>query len=286
MSVDIKNIISTKELKKIFGNAKNGADFYFMLTNEKISTSPASKVWEIILRSWNYDKSLKLIREQFIDTEKYKNGKKSEEALDVLLQEWKDKNFGSVEWPFSQAPHAFDNFVQSINSEKTGRDKKDCKVKSASVRYRRIKEINTARNDFIETLIFEKNKNIMPTLRHSKGVDFFVDGMQFDQKVSRSVTKEFKEKHGDNWKKQAMENPQEVAEFLYTYQNETRFDPDPRLYVVYIDEDVSVKTVQEIINNTNLEQPIDISFTYTNEKEYKQTYKTKCFIILLYNKEV
>ena len=41
---------------------------------------------------------------------------------------------------------------------------KDEKVKIAAVKYRRIKEINTVRNDFIETLIFEKNENILPTL--------------------------------------------------------------------------------------------------------------------------
>ena len=62
---------------------------------------------------------------------------------------------------------------------------KDDKVKVAAVKYRRIKEINTVRNDFIETLIFEKNNNILPTLNHRRGVDFFINGVSFDQKVAK-----------------------------------------------------------------------------------------------------
>ena len=51
-------------------------------------------------------------------------------------------------------------FVQRVNSEKIDWFKKDEKVKYAAVKYRRIKEINTVRNDFIETLILKKWKYI------------------------------------------------------------------------------------------------------------------------------
>jgi hypothetical protein len=43
------------------------------------------------------------------------------------------------------------------------------------VKFRRLKEINTLRNDFLETLIFDKNQNIIPTLQHNRGVDFFIN---------------------------------------------------------------------------------------------------------------
>jgi len=84
---------------------------------------------------------------------------------------------------------------------------KDSKVKNAAIKYRRIKEINTKRNDYLESLIFLKNDNIIPTLAHTRGVDFFINGVSFDQKVSRSVTNEFKKDFGVDWKKEAINNP-------------------------------------------------------------------------------
>src|SRR3989338_8370610 len=102
---------------------------------------------------------------------KFKSGKEADNAMDVLIKEWQSLKLGDIAWPFSQG--AFDEFVQRINSENSTGIVKDDKVKIAAVKYRRIKEINTVRNDFIETLIFEKNNNILPTLNHRRGVDFF-----------------------------------------------------------------------------------------------------------------
>ncbi len=64
--------------------------------------------------------------------------------------------------------------------------------------------MNTVRNDFIKTLIFEKNKNILPTLNHRRGVDFFINGQSFDQKVAKSPTNEFKRKYGQNGRKKLL----------------------------------------------------------------------------------
>ena len=281
---NIKNTISSDTVSKIFGNAENGVLFLRELTGENMSKNPAIGVWKKIAKKWEYEKALKIVRKMFKESEKYKNGKKSEQALGVLLKEWKKKDLGSVEWPFGQNPNAFDKFVQSINNEKVSREKKDRKVEEAAVRYRRIKEINTIRNDFIETLIFEKNENILPTLTHKKGVDFFINGTQFDQKVSRGLTKQFKEDYPEQVEDITKTKPNEVARDLYTHQNETRFDWAPRLYVVFLEQDVSAKNIKEIIKETNLNKPLDISFTYTFENGKKKSYKTKCFVILLYKK--
>lgn len=106
-----------------------------------------------------------------------------------MLDEWSNLNLGRVSWAFSQGQ--FDSFVQTLNGSKLDRSEKDIKVKEAAVRYRRLKEINTARNDYLETLIFDKNLDIMPTFTNSLNVDFFINGYSYDQKVSRSCTKEF-----------------------------------------------------------------------------------------------
>lgn len=173
--------------------------------------------------------------------------------------------------------------LQRINSEKSDGFVKDEKVKIAAVKYRRIKEINTVRNDFIETLIFEKNQNILPTLSHKRGIDFFIGGISFDQKVAKSPTNQFKNYFKDKWREEAIKNPSLVAEYLYKYQDEGRFGADPRLLVVYIDEDVSIQKIREIINATDLDRPIEINFSFKHKIQGEKNYKVPCFVILLHN---
>jgi len=238
-------------------------------------------IWKIIVNNWDYELSKKAIRELFKETEKYKNGKDANDVMDLLIKEWESLKLGNIEWPFSQGD--FDGFVQRINSENNSGIIKDEKVKIAAVKYRRIKEINTVRNDFIETLIFEKNENILPTLNHRRGVDFFIDGISFDQKVAKSPTNQFKIKFKDNWKKEAIKNPKLVAEYLYKYQDEGRFGADPRLLVVYLDEDISIQKIREIIKNTDLNEPIEINFSFKHKVQGDKSYKVPCFVILLHN---
>lgn len=206
--------------------------------------------------------------------------------MNILLDEWGKLNLGTISWPFSQGD--FDGFVQRVNAEQNSGEEKDEKVKHAAVKYRRIKEINTVRNDFIETLIFEKNKNILPTLNHRRGVDFFINGISFDQKVAKSPTNEFKRNYGDDWKEKALKNPEKVAEYLYKYQDEGRFGADSRLLVVYLDEEVSINKIAKIIEDTDLDNPLEVTFEYTHNKgkptERNKTYKVNCFIILLSGK--
>ncbi len=134
-------------------------------------SSSTSEIWNLVVKYWDYEKSKQIIRALFKKTNKYLGGKESEYAIQQLLDEWKDLGLGSVEWPCSQGD--FDGFVQRINSLVDSGIVKDNKVKEAAVKYRRLKEINTVRNDYLETLIFDKNENIVPTLDHRRGVDFF-----------------------------------------------------------------------------------------------------------------
>lgn len=238
-------------------------------------------LWKAVVDSWDYEESKKIIRDIFKETEKYKSGKEADNAMDVLIKEWQTLKLGDIAWPFSQGD--FDGFVQRINSENSTGVVKDDKVKVAAVKYRRIKEINTVRNDFIETLIFEKNENILPTLNHRRGVDFFIDGISFDQKVAKSPTNQFKAKFKDNWRQEAISNPALVAEYLYKYQDEGRFGADPRLLVVYLDEDISIQKIQETIRQTDLNKPTEINFSFKHKVQGEKSYKVPCFVILLHN---
>ena len=268
---EIKPIPSLK-FKTISRGLNQGKKFLDLETKD---------LWKTIVDSWDYEESKKIIRDIFKDTEKYKSGKEADNAMDVLIKEWQTLKLGDLAWPFSQGD--FDGFVQRINSENSTGIVKDDKVKVAAVKYRRIKEINTVRNDFIETLIFEKNENILPTLNHRRGVDFFIDGISFDQKVAKSPTNQFKTKFKDNWRQEAINNPALVAEYLYKYQDEGRFGADPRLLVVYLDEDISIQKIKEIIKQTDLNKPIEINFSFKHKVQGEKSYKVPCFVILLHN---
>lgn len=275
---DIKERIDFNLVKKIFSNATNGLLFLKALGLNPISTQKkATDIFNQIVLHWNYEKSRPIIREIFQNTLKFQRGLEGAKNIEILLYEWKNLGLGKVEWPFSQG--AFDNFVQGINSQLLNRQIKDEKVKEAALKYRRIKEINTERNDFLETLIFLKNDNIIPILSHSRGIDFFINGISYDQKVSRSVTNEFKRDFGQNYKEIALLNPHTVAEYLYAYQDEGRFGANPRLFIVY--EEVSPVRTEHIIHQINLNTPLDITFTYKHKDIGERTYKTQAFVILL-----
>ena len=292
---NIKSKISDEIAKKIFGKKEN-AEIYLLMLNDKrevkgliIKNSKGKikcalntkQLWKAVVYNWNYDEALPIIRKIFKNTNKYKRGKEANQVMTVLLKEWKKLKLGNVQWPFSQG--AFDEFVQRVNSENCKGLVKDEKVKNAAVKYRRIKEINTVRNDFIETLIFEKNHSILPTLNHRRGVDFFINGQSYDQKVAKSPTTEFRRHCRESWRDEAINNPAKVGKYLYTYQDEGRFGDDPRLLVVYIDEDVSIERIKTQIDNLDLNNPIEVNFTYKHKNQGEKNYKTHCFVILLFN---
>ncbi len=296
----IKSRLSEDSAKKILGSQINALDYLLLIHKSKkvsglkfricdrgknkgqsLPSIDSKDIWKIVVNNWDYELSKNVIRSLFRETEKYKNGKDANNVMDVLIKEWESLKLGKIEWPFSQGD--FDGFVQRINSESSEGVVKDKKVKEAAVKYRRIKEINTVRNDFIETLIFEKNQNILPTLNHRRGVDFFIDGVSFDQKVAKSPTNQFKTRFGDDWKKEAIRNPGLVAEYLYKHQDEGRFGADPRLLVVYLDEDISIQKIRDIIKTTDLNKPLEVNFSFKHKVQGNKSYKVPCFVILLHN---
>ena len=275
--------------KKLLANKANALQYLQKLNEIKPNkdldnikqTIATSEVWKLIVKHWEYETGKNIIRSLFLASAKYKRGKDSANAISDLIKEWKELNLGFVEWPCSQGD--FDNFVQRINAIDESGIIKDEKVKIAAVKYRRLKEINTVRNDYLETLIFEKNQNIVPTLDHRRGVDFFINGVSFDQKVAKSPTKQFKDEYGEGWKEFAIENPFKVAEYLYQYQDEGRFGSDPRLYIVYLDEDIPVHSLKSKIDLIDITNPTEITFQYSHKDIGVKQYKTTCFVVLLSN---
>ena len=294
----IKSSISVELVKKIFGNKGNAMVFLGRVGVVVSAGVSSGGMYELVVRHWDYKRGLQVVRQMFLETEKYRSGKSADEEMGVLINEWEKMKLGKVKWPFSQG--GFDGFVQRLNAEGIDGLERDEKVKRAAVQYRRIKEINTLRNDFIETLIFEKNDNILPTLSHRRGVDFFIDGEQYDQKVASSPTQQFMRdfakgelsvvkkmrpmvRDSASWREVAIKRPDLVAEYLYRHQDEGRFSADPRLLVVYVDEDVCPQRIKDIVATTDLTSPLKIVFRYRHKSFGEKQYETKCFVILLYN---
>lgn len=268
--------------KKILGNLARAKEYLELSDATQAARASSTDIWRSVVDSWDYNRSLPIIREMFRRSVKYTRGKNADEPLAELRDEWKELGLGEISWPFSQGD--FDNFVQRVNSStSTTAREKDDETKLAALKYRRIKEINTYRNDFIETLLFEKNENILPTLNHRRGVDFFIDGISYDQKVAKSPTAQFKREYGDNWRQAAIDNSDKVAEYLYRYQDEGRFGADPRLLVVYLDEDVSADKIREIVNSINLDTPSYINFSFQHKLQGASEYRVPCFVVLLHN---
>ena len=295
---DIRTQFSEALAKKILGNATNATQYLFLLREAKNlpdllfrTVSRGKKkgeniflgedIWKAVVDTWDYEASKDVIRRLFQSTEKYQKGITAKDSLARLLAEWNELGYGVVSWPFS--PQVFDAFVQNINSQDIPRDEKDEKMREAAVKYRRIKEINTLRNDFIETLIFRKNENVIPTLSHRRGIDFFINGIAFDQKVSRSTTQQFQRDFGASWRAKAKSNPELVAQYLYKHQDAERFDFQPRLFLVYLDESVSPERIEEVISPINLNTPLEVTFSYEHVISGSQEYTTQCFVILLDN---
>lgn len=298
--VNVKNCIDLKSIKKIFAN-KTYEEKYLLelktkLNNEslnqkfkclangknkgKYTLKEKKEASNLIKEFWNYSESKNIIRKMFTDTDKYKNGENALVKYETYIQEWNKLGLGELKWPCSQGE--FDSLVQKINSKKITTFQKDKEVKKDAIKYRRFKELNTLKNDYLEFLIFKNHKNILPTLSHTRGVDFFINGISFDQKVAKSPTNQFKKDFGGNWKNEAIKNPKKVAEYLYKYQDEGRFGYSPRLYIVYLDEDITPLDIQNRINNIDLEKPLNISFEYSHKNKSNQTYKTQAYVILFY----
>lgn len=280
----INETIDEKQIKKIFANKEEKLEYlekiYDAMNISKELPKTNSSIDEEIINTWDFKTSNKIIRKMFESTEKYKVGKYSANAIQEMMIEWDKLSLGEFDWPFQAM--AFDQYIQSVNTSKNLSElEKDEKVKSDIVKFRRIKKINTARNDFIEYLIVDNNENVTPTLKHNRGIDFYINGFPFDQKVSRSVTKNFVNDYGDNWKAEAKKHPEKVAEYLYKYQDEARFGAESRLLIVYLDDDITEEEIYKCVINTNFKEPKHISFEYEFSNNIKESFNVDCYIVLL-----
>ncbi len=289
--MSLKEGIKIDDIKKIFGNAGNKKNYLDKKGIEYKKSSSSSELNKLIEDNWDYEKDKKIVREIYFENNKYLTEKQYLDLKNYLVLEWTEKFGEEVSWPFSQG--GFDDFIQRVHTQYSNdsfdksevNEEVDEIVSKAAIKFRRIKFLNTIINDYIEKMIIESNEDIIPTCSNSKSVDYYIDGVRFDQKVSKSPTKEFIGAYGeDTYKDYAKENPQEVARFLYQYQDEERFGSEKRLFVVFLDKvklNVDFDTLKNYLLQIETSSPYEIEFEYKHKSSGIKKYKTSAFVILI-----
>lgn len=270
----LKESIDIHDINLIFSgsNGKPDAELKIKYLNRLFSETNSAKtiskvkakIDEQIIETWNYDISKKVLRELFFESNKCLVNQKKKEKIDAAINEWKELGLGELKWPFAAAD--IDNQVHKLNrrDDLTGPEK-DKMISDDIIRFRRIKEINQLKNDYIEYLVILHNDNVIPTFGNKRGTDFYIDGIPFDQKVSKSVGSDFIKKYGDDYRLVAINDPQALAVSLYEHQDPDRFGADPRFLVVYLDTDLSSSEIEILLKNIDFSNPMDVKFEYKSK---------------------
>lgn len=124
--------------------------------------------------------------------------------------------------------------------------------------------------DYSEYLMLQSNENIIPTLKHTSGIDMFLlhnDGSieALDIKTTRNLWE-----HRDT--------PKEAIKALYEKQGEDRFSSDPRFYIHLTDNtDINKDEIMRQFNTT-----YDITFNYKHKKTGSKTYNVnRCRLVIV-----
>lgn len=256
LSQNIKKEINRYTVKKIFTTetAKDLAEKLFILAggdkepyklktgkNKGLFRIPKAKAYDIIIEHWDYNIALQFARNELmtvLPNGKYKYDKYNQYRTaerNYRLESQQD-NF----WANRQGN--LDQTIQQINRRYCiSRRTREKLVVEMALNQLSVTHFNALRNDFIEYEIFKNNSEVFPTLKHSAGLDYFVDGVPYDQKVSRSLGAMFEKDYDshDEAVKAARKNPNKLAQSLFENQDVYRLEKGDicnRLYVVYLDE--------------------------------------------------
>lgn len=220
------------------------------------------KLADYISRHWDYDIALVKVREYFFTSKKYKEQAAAKDDIEQSITFYKDYFNEEPNW--SMSPGSEDVFQQLNNNKNLTEEQRIIQTGLIANKQRMMKRITTQRNDIIETLIVEKFENVMPSIIHRRGVDFYIDGMPFDQKVSRSLGSAFIKEHPIAADVVAREHPELVAKSLYENQSndKNRIGVSPRLYIVTLIPGTDISNVEQTLENTDLISDIkDVNFT-------------------------
>jgi hypothetical protein len=299
MDENIKYGITGEQVKSIFGNLINQNKFLWYMRldwnlpikkNRKgegvLDISKIGDVTDYIVNHWEYISCRDTIRNMYVLSDKYKNCRNAKEVFKVYQEMY--RNDGYLEYEYPYVANNYDSYVTRTvtfpsvyNPELFESSYKKHIVDSKQYCY--LKNFSMLKNDYIEYLMFNSNIDVIPTFGKKKGLDFFINGEGFDQKVSKSTTNEFKRDYGDNWRESSINDPYEVCKYLMMYGDEARFSNVPRLFVINIDGNYDLDGIEDIIKDINFDSPRVVEYVYNHKSTGNTKYSCKVICILLTN---
>lgn len=230
--------------------------------------------WSVLLDNWDYPKILKITREIALS----------------LGGKYDIQKFSDYKSWYTEEVNLYKSLFGETLDWRYHPSKSDTHRKKYTYRQMSLSEstliyqqhiitgtIQSYKNDLLEFYLVLNNPNIFPTLKDSKGLDFFYKGHPYDWKTSQSLGKAFIEKQsrlGLDPIKVALTYPEEVAKSLYENQDSTRFGGESRHFI--ISWDAKIKTVDQLLNSfesISFENPMSINFTYNG-----QDYSTQALV--------
>ena len=294
------NGINGGQVKSILGNLNREKEFLWLMRlewnvpvkinrkgDEVLDISKIGDVTDYIVNHWEYEVCRDVLRDMYVLTDKYKNGQNAKENFKIFQEMYREDGYTNYEYPF--VANNYDGFSMTemiyptINHPELFRGRYHNVVSPKILKQFYLKTFGILRNDYIEYLMFNGNIDVIPTFGKKKGLDFFINWEGFDQKVSRSVTNQFKKYYGDNWRGDAIGDPYEVCKYLMMYGDEARFSNVPRLFVIDIDGNYDLNGIEDIVSNVNFDSPRVVDYVYNHKSTGNTKYSCKVICILLTN---
>jgi hypothetical protein len=232
-----------------------------------IDTKQVTDITQYIIDHWDYEEAKQVLRDMFRNTEKYQRGMGAKKMFNHFKKKYLELGYTDYKWPFVSGQfdaYAVKTVVYPSVSDESKFDEGLKRTQKDVEKFSYLKIFNTLRNDYLEYLIFNADQDIIPTFSHRGGIDFYIHGIGFDQKVSRSVTNQFMDAHGDNWRDVALYQPYEVAKFLMELGDEARFSNVPRLFIIDVDGSYELDGIEDKVKQISFDEPHTVSYTYNH----------------------
>lgn len=246
---------------------------------------------ELIIKHYNYDKFRKVTRSLYFEA----NPESDIETRQKKIAEVLSSSFGTYahkEWPcaMGRLEDPITRLVREITSAENFMGtltRNIIKWQNVALAYAIKKLMRTLSTDVIERIFIEECGDIIPTFMPRKKIDFFIDGIAYDEKTSRSVGKFFDIKYAREIAEEpdfARKNPKLVAEELYSQQGEERFGSESRIFLIVSPEkENNLNAIRKAISDyfRNGAQALKAEYIYKHRNIGEKEYTSLCHVIFV-----
>ena len=282
----ITETVNEQQLRRIFSGKKNALAFMRLWDpqTEIKSSLPSRQLYAAIQDNWAYDKALALIRQLFMETELYQQGKKAPAQLNAALKDWQANKLGAVSWPFSG--RQLDRYVQGINEADHSHAEKDTRISAAAIQYRRMTDIAHWRTAYLSALVVDSYPGALPSLSRRTPIDFYFDGKFFKHVLVTDPHAVFTKTLGENWLQLLKAAPEKALATFYQKQRKTGFTAQPQLWMIFLDGEVRAEDIERVVKATDFSKPYQIDFSREEGREKMvHNYHTEAFVLLFSRKK-